>query len=127
METAFQPQPRRKIIICTPYLSFGGGGQIQTWFRDVLNHALKEGDFETLDISSRRSGIRGYVLGLLNAKHCRARIAPQDILILQGHFNPGTILLGYYSVACNVPYILVSRGDFVPSHGFYRVLRRPLA
>jgi len=120
------PNGNPVVLLYDPYPISGGGGQIQSQLIRVLNLSLTSGSLRVLSTADCSHGFSLYWHRFRQALKYRRQIESVDLLVLQGHFDPGSVLLGRHALAHKVPYIVVSRGDYVPALNLFGVTQSPL-
>jgi glycosyltransferase involved in cell wall biosynthesis len=116
----------KKIIICHAYSLFGGGGMIQDVLKETLSLSLPDAIFQLFELNELGLRKGGYLRLLLKTIRTLRNGIECDLIILQGFLNPATVFVGFYAQRKKIPYIVIPRGDFVPTFEFWPVARRPL-
>jgi glycosyltransferase involved in cell wall biosynthesis len=119
------PNGNQVVLLYDPYPISGGGGQVQSQLIRILNLSLTSGSIRVLSTSDRNHGLSLYWHRFRQALKYRRQIESVDLLVLQSHFDPGSVVLGRHALAHKVPYIVVPRGDYVPTLDLFGVTQSP--
>lgn len=118
---------KRNILIYNSYSSWGGGGEIQALLLKVLSLSIKNANINVLHIPYIEPILRRCILGFADASKFKTDIQKADLLILQSFFDIGSNVLAHYAILYKVPYILICRGNFVPTFNLFRIVRKPVS
>lgn len=113
------------IAVWSPYKIPGGGKRIQEQFQGILRLALPGSTIEELSLPSDPNCPRGIGECIVYLADQRRRITEASVVIIQGFLHPGSSAIAYLARRYSVPYIVIPRGDFVPSFSRLRVTRNP--
>lgn len=91
----------------------------------LLQNACPGADIQEMRSDASSAGLLGYAQAYQFAKKHAALVRRADVLVLQGFLNPGSIPLARAAQKFGVPYVVVPRGDLVPSWRFLLVARNP--
>jgi glycosyltransferase involved in cell wall biosynthesis len=116
---------KKKIIICHAYPPVGGGGMIQDVLTETLYLSLPDATFQLFELNESGTIKGGYLPLLLKTIRTLRNGLDCDLIILQGFLNPATAIVGFYVHRKKIPYIVIPRGDYVPTIEFWSVVRRP--
>jgi len=114
-----------KILIVDPYAGRGGGGEFQLAFLSICEKHFGKASVSTLRLKhseghSRLAGYLGHFRQAWNARHI-TKIA--DLIVIQGHYNPSSWLLGMVALRNYKKFIVIPHGDFVPDPRQERLYR----
>lgn len=112
-----------KVFIYNPYPLEGGGGEIQRDFRNIVAKCFPNYDLQLFSTANSKQGIRLYIHRLLKVINNRRELTDCNIIIIQGIFDPGAIFIGLYAHINKIPYIVVPRGDYIPTKDFFFITR----
>ena len=116
-----------RIMLCNPYADHGGGGQVQVLFKAALEKSVCNSRISVMECSHpSRYGAGLYLYQFRHAVRRRRDVLSYDLLILQGHFNPVSLIFGYYAIIHEIPYVVVPRGDMVPNPKLFHVANSPI-
>ena len=107
-----------------PYTAAGGGGQSQMAFHRILRGYRGAAEVQELSTPMQAGlPLYRYWNHLKRVRRFREQVAGGDLLILQGYFDPGGVMLARYATKARVPYVVIPRGDLIPTRDLLRVTR----
>lgn len=106
---------RTRITVVNPFNGNGGANEIQSQFLTVLSMAVPDAIVEVAEIAPELRQISALVFVRKVVKSLSDLLEETDLLILQGIFDPSSIAIGNYARTVGVPYVVIPRGNHVPT------------
>jgi glycosyltransferase involved in cell wall biosynthesis len=114
----------RKVLVYDPYDAHGGAGVIQRNFVEIIAACVYgSAAVEILSSNTPGGGIALYFRRLMKVWKSRRQISSASLIITQGFFDPGSLLVGYLARKGEKEYYVIPRGDFVPTAKYFFVTR----
>lgn len=115
-----------RAIIVNPYHDRGGAGEFQENLAEICQSVFGASSIVVCRVAgegARGSRLMGYWVTLMRALRQSPALLGSDVVIIQGHYNPGSWVFGIGALRRGKRLIVIPHGDFVPLTGDGMVYR----
>jgi|GEM_PF-3128484 len=108
-----------RVIILNPYSNHGGAGEFQPAIKEICRKHFGEQEVTTCSVSPSKFGryyrCIGYLETLIRSVILQSKIKNNEVVIIQGHYNPGSWVFGIAALHQRKKLIIIPHGDFIPT------------